>query len=71
VALELYAHAGFLNATIKLLPQILDRVSKHLKANLTANIIFTGHSAGGAVATLLHLAVLSRFASAGLFPRYR
>jgi hypothetical protein len=63
--LGLQAHAGFLNSAKELLPHVFDRISKCLEACPTSNILFTGHSAGGAVVTLLHLAALNRFASTG------
>lgn len=54
-----YAHAGFLNSAEALMPTL----SKHVKAAITNSLIkhvlFTGHSAGGAVASLLLAKYLS------------
>lgn len=65
--LALQAHAGFLNAAIELLPQVSRRISKFLDSHPTGNILFAGHSAGGAVVSLLHMAVLQKYEGAGKF----
>ncbi|KAK6528280.1 hypothetical protein TWF281_009526 [Arthrobotrys megalospora] len=57
------AHAGFLNSALQLIGPVSSHVESFLKRNPRANIFFTGHSAGGAVASLLHLAVRLKFGS--------
>jgi putative lipase involved disintegration of autophagic bodies len=49
------AHAGFLNSALKLKDRILNSLERCSKANELAHVLFTGHSAGGAFATLLYL----------------
>ncbi|KAI0458628.1 hypothetical protein F5B21DRAFT_400071 [Xylaria acuta] len=60
--LKFLAHAGFLNSARELLPPISAQIEKQLSKGQKFNILFTGHSAGGAVATLLHLALRVKFA---------
>jgi predicted lipase len=52
---SLYAHAGFLNSAMKLIVPLSTQIENRLRQNPRQNILFTGHSAGGAVAALLHL----------------
>lgn len=59
--IALHAHAGFLNSALELMKQLSNRVENRLKKNPRTNIIFTGHSAGGAVASLLHLSFRAKF----------
>ncbi|KAJ2988558.1 hypothetical protein NUW58_g3909 [Xylaria curta] len=56
------AHAGFLNSAKALLEPVSAQIEKRIGEGQKFNIIFTGHSAGGAVATLLHLALRVKFA---------
>jgi hypothetical protein len=55
-----FAHAGFLNAAKSILPdltkEIMDQV---IKDQTISHITFTGHSAGGAVSSLLFLHFVS------------
>ncbi|KAI8953597.1 Alpha/Beta hydrolase protein [Xylaria longipes] len=60
--LKFLAHAGFLNSARELLASISTQIEKRLSKGQKFNILFTGHSAGGAVATLLHLALRVKFA---------
>ncbi|KAI0189758.1 Alpha/Beta hydrolase protein [Xylaria flabelliformis] len=60
--LKFLAHAGFLNSTRELLAPISAQIEKQLDKSRKFNILLTGHSAGGAVATLLHLALRAKFA---------
>lgn len=69
--LGLRVHAGFLNSAKELLPQVLNQVAKQLEIFPTTKVLFTGHSAGGAVATLLNLAALKRFASKAMHQHQR
>ncbi|KAJ8130837.1 hypothetical protein O1611_g2788 [Lasiodiplodia mahajangana] len=62
-ALNFQAHAGFLNSARELLPQVSAQIEKHLRKGHNYSVVFTGHSAGGAVATLLHLALRAKFTS--------
>ncbi|KAI0437301.1 Alpha/Beta hydrolase protein [Xylaria telfairii] len=56
------AHAGFLNSARELLAPVSAQIEKQLSKGQKFNILLTGHSAGGAVAALLHLALGARFA---------
>ncbi|KAI0549295.1 Alpha/Beta hydrolase protein [Xylaria curta] len=60
--LKLLAHAGFLNSARELLAPVSAQIEKQLNKSRKFNILLTGHSAGGAVATLLHLALRVKFA---------
>ncbi|KAI0096239.1 Alpha/Beta hydrolase protein [Nemania sp. FL0031] len=62
--LNFQAHAGFLNSARELLPQVSTQIEKQLSNGHKFNVVFTGHSAGGAVATLLHLALRIKFTGA-------
>ncbi|KAK3361663.1 Alpha/Beta hydrolase protein [Lasiosphaeria ovina] len=56
---ELRAHAGFLNSADALDDTALARISSYVRAQKArgakAHVLFAGHSAGGAVASLLYL----------------
>jgi putative lipase involved disintegration of autophagic bodies len=54
------AHAGFLNSALELLPVLSKQIEQRLRDNPSTKLLFTGHSAGGATATLLYLAFRSR-----------
>ena len=55
-SVPVYAHAGFMNSAKSLLPEITKEISRQLSDDGSiTHIIFTGHSAGGAVASLLFL----------------
>ena len=56
---EVEAHSGFLNSAEILEPLISERI-KELAPPGVNHVLFTGHSAGGAVASLLYLSRLSR-----------
>ncbi|KAI1111524.1 Alpha/Beta hydrolase protein [Nemania sp. NC0429] len=60
--LKFKAHAGFLNSAKGLLAPLSLQIQKQLSKGRKFSILLTGHSAGGAVATLLHLALRARFA---------
>lgn len=64
-SLKFLAHAGFLNSARELLAPVSAQIEKQLSKGQKFNILFTGHSAGGAVATLLHLALRIKFAGVG------
>ncbi|KAJ6437593.1 hypothetical protein O9K51_09800 [Purpureocillium lavendulum] len=49
------SHSGFLNCAEALDGVVSDRIRRHVRGRPGAHIIFTGHSAGGAVASLLFL----------------
>ncbi|KAM7183570.1 Alpha/Beta hydrolase fold [Naviculisporaceae sp. PSN 640] len=50
------AHAGFVSCARAMLPAITDDIIQQLSAdNNISNVVFTGHSAGGAVASLVFL----------------
>ncbi|KAF8459250.1 Alpha/Beta hydrolase protein, partial [Kalaharituber pfeilii] len=53
------AHSGFLHCAHALLPQVRQELHKLIKEFNTHNVLFTGHSAGGAVASLLFTHFLS------------
>ncbi|KAI3332062.1 alpha/beta-hydrolase [Xylariaceae sp. AK1471] len=59
--LNFQAHAGFLNSARQLSAPISAQIEKQLSKCRNSNILFTGHSAGGAVATLLHLTLRAKF----------
>ncbi|KAI0874390.1 Alpha/Beta hydrolase protein [Hypoxylon argillaceum] len=61
--LNFQAHAGFLNSAQKLLAPVSAQIEKHLSKGQDFKIVLTGHSAGGAVATLLHIALTIKFTS--------
>lgn len=53
------AHGGFLACAQILIPSLLQDIARHLKSDPSVDrIIFTGHSAGGAVASLIFLRFL-------------
>jgi alpha-beta hydrolase superfamily lysophospholipase len=56
----LQTHAGFLNSTEALLPEVSSRVSRLIQQSGAKHVLFTGHSAGGAVASLLFSHVLCK-----------
>ena len=56
---EVEAHSGFLNSAEILKPMISKRIKDLASADVN-HVLFTGHSAGGAVASLLYLSYLSR-----------
>ncbi|KAJ6260736.1 hypothetical protein Dda_4965 [Drechslerella dactyloides] len=56
-----HAHAGFLNSAIKLQYLLYPQIKSFLAGNSRGNVLFTGHSAGGAVASLLHLSFRATF----------
>jgi acyl-CoA reductase-like NAD-dependent aldehyde dehydrogenase len=47
------AHAGFLNGAENLMPFVSKKVKEITSHNQVRHILFTGHSAGGAVSSLL------------------
>jgi hypothetical protein len=49
------AHAGFLHAAIALKDTVFKHIDDSTRNNRIKHVIFTGHSAGGAVASLLCL----------------
>jgi hypothetical protein len=52
-------HSGFLNGAKALLPEIKSQISSSLADNAgIQHVIFTGHSAGGAVITLIFMHML-------------
>ncbi|KAI1122933.1 Alpha/Beta hydrolase protein [Nemania abortiva] len=59
--LDFQTHAGFLNSARELLPEVSAQIEKLFVNGFRFNIVFTGHSAGGAVATLLYLALRIKF----------
>lgn len=56
---QLEAHAGFLNGAEALLPRINAELDQICLASPNAHVILTGHSAGGAIASLLYVKLLS------------
>ena len=63
------AHSGFVNGVNALLPEINPRISQYVQSNEHRHIIFTGHSAGGAVASLAYMHMLSSLAGKdGIYP---
>ncbi|ORY16589.1 Alpha/Beta hydrolase protein [Clohesyomyces aquaticus] len=61
-SIRINAHAGFLNSALRLLPLLSGQIEQRLRDTPSTTLLFTGHSAGGATATLLYLAFRSRFA---------
>jgi putative lipase involved disintegration of autophagic bodies len=61
----IYAHAGFLNAANDLEPVLTKKIKEILVYNEVKHVLFTGHSAGGAVASLLFAKYLFRAKSDG------
>ncbi|KAF3902076.1 hypothetical protein ABW21_db0200865 [Orbilia brochopaga] len=61
-AVTFHAHAGFLNSALKLKDLLAPHIEAFLTRNSRGTILFTGHSAGGAVATLLHLSFRAKLA---------
>jgi hypothetical protein len=55
---DLSAHSGFLSSARTLSPPVLRHISKLNQEGRIKHVIFTGHSAGGGVATLLYLKLL-------------
>jgi len=53
---DVRAHAGFLGCAKASVPAVTQDITQQLNADSNiSNIIFTGHSAGGAVASLVFL----------------
>jgi hypothetical protein len=52
------AHAGFLNGAESLMPHISKILQKVVRVGRVKHVLFTGHSAGGSVASLLWLKFL-------------
>jgi hypothetical protein len=52
-SVKAHAHSGFLQSAEALLPQISARLSRLVEEFGAKQVLFTGHSAGGAVASLL------------------
>ena len=67
-AADISAHAGFLNSAAALCASIGRHLSKAHKEQPGLHVIFTGHSAGGAVASLLYLKCLLEAAEACKLP---
>jgi putative lipase involved disintegration of autophagic bodies len=61
------AHAGFLNSALELLLVLSEQIEQIVRHNPSTKLLFTGHSAGGATATLLYLAFRSRMAATCMF----
>ncbi|KAI9779635.1 MAG: hypothetical protein M1839_007300 [Geoglossum umbratile] len=55
---EVEAHAGFLMGAESLMPQIYKVLEKLVRDKNVKHVLFTGHSAGGSVASLLWLKLL-------------
>ena len=52
----IFTHAGFLSCTKHLLPILEQEITRQVAADKDiSNIVFTGHSAGGAVSSLAFL----------------
>lgn len=51
-------HAGFLNAAKALMPLIEEHINR-IRSTSIRHVLFTGHSAGGAVASMTYLRALS------------
>ncbi|KAH7128564.1 Alpha/Beta hydrolase protein [Dendryphion nanum] len=58
---SLSAHSGFLGGAKALIPRVIDVISQAQSTNVK-HIILTGHSAGGAVASLVFMKLLLTFA---------
>jgi len=57
---KIRAHGGFLNGAESLTPSVAQKIAQEAKKNAVKHVLFTGHSAGGAVASLLFMNFLSR-----------
>ena len=53
-------HAGFLNGVLALLPELLVQINAYIATTSNPHIMFTGHSAGGAVAALAFAHFMSK-----------
>ena len=62
---EVSAHSGFLGGAKALLSLVLRHISSIQGEGKIRHIVFAGHSAGGAVASLLHFKVLFDYATLG------
>ena len=49
------AHAGFLNSAVELRERVSTFIDEVTKSRALKHVVFTGHSAGAAVASLLYL----------------
>jgi putative lipase involved disintegration of autophagic bodies len=58
VIAETNAHSGFLNSALSLKRAIFESISDLVRENCIKHVLFTGHSAGGATASLLSLTYL-------------
>lgn len=58
----LEAHSGFLNSAKALDKTVSQRINMYIRENASnySHVLFTGHSAGGAVASLLFLRYLAQ-----------
>jgi putative lipase involved disintegration of autophagic bodies len=56
---EIEIHSGFHNAVNILLPDIKGEISKVLASAPVQHVICTGHSAGGAIASLVFMHLLN------------
>jgi pimeloyl-ACP methyl ester carboxylesterase len=57
-----HAHAGFLNSAEALTPTLSKHIEDAIRKRSIKHVLFTGHSAGGAVASLLLAKYLTRAA---------
>jgi len=56
---EIAAHRGFLKSARSLLPLIDEQIQNGVSQHGVQHVLFTGHSAGGAIASLLFAHYLS------------
>ncbi|KIW99882.1 uncharacterized protein Z518_10810 [Rhinocladiella mackenziei CBS 650.93] len=58
---SMQAHGGFLNGAEALLPEVIGELGRLHESEPTIfpHVVFTGHSAGGAIASLLYLKIFS------------
>ena len=62
------AHAGFLNSAITLKDRVFKQIDDLNRNNHMKHVLFTGHSAGGAVASLLCLSYQAYNSQIGKVP---
>lgn len=66
--MAVHAHSGFLNSAEALEPMVSKWLKESLEKGGIKHVVFTGHSAGGAVASLMFLHYLCKASSDCTYP---